>query len=163
MATDPPADLALTPLGGAPRTVPEWVITFHLAVVVVDPYTYESSWLIDEAGRILTDYSAADVRVGWLVTGTAEQATEFLGPWATRLLTFVDPDRAWVKALGLSLLPAFVHINMAGKVESVAEGWQPEEWRAVAGRLSTMIGWNRPQIPGVKAPPAYGGSAALGG
>jgi hypothetical protein len=161
MATDPPADLALTPLNGQPRTIAEWVTTFHLAIVVVDPFTYESAWLLDEAGRILSDYTAADVRVAWLVTGTPAEARQFLGPWAERLLTFADPDRSVVKALGLTTLPAFVHINMAGKVETAAEGWEPEQWRKVAERLSMILSWTKPAIPGPDAPAAYGGSPAL--
>src|SRR4051794_27261627 len=111
MATDPPLDLVLAPLSGEPRTVGAWVTLFNLAVVVVDPYTYESAWILDEAGRILTTYTAADVRVGWVVTGTAAEAKEFLGPWSESLLTFADPDRELVKGLGLETLPALVHIN----------------------------------------------------
>jgi len=162
MATDPPPDLQLDPINGEPRTVAAWVTTFHLALVIVDPFTYESAWLLEEAGRILTEYTAADVRVGWVVAGTDEQARDFLGPWAERLLTFADPDRAFVKALDLQTLPAFVHINMGGKVEAAAEGWVPEDWRKVADRLSTVLSWSKPLIPGPGAPTPYGGSPALG-
>ena len=30
----------------------------------------------------------------WVVTASAEEAKQFLGPWADELLTFADPDRA---------------------------------------------------------------------
>src|SRR5262245_39035331 len=123
MATDPAPDLVLTPLTGEPRAVDDWVTLFPLAVVVLDPFTYESAWLLEEAGRILSSFTAADVRVGWLVTATAGEAREFLGPWADTLLTFVDPERVAVKALGLGTLPAFVLIDMSSKVAAVAEGW----------------------------------------
>ncbi len=93
MATDPPPDLVLTPLNGEPRGIDDWVTLFPLALVVLDPYTYESAWLLEEAGRILTSFTAADIRVGWLTTSSADEAREFLGPWADKLLTFVDPDR----------------------------------------------------------------------
>src|SRR5437764_3807518 len=115
MPTSPPPDLELAPLTGEPRTIGAWVTLFNLAVVVVDPYTYESAWLLDEAGRILSDYTAADVRVGWVVTATAAEAKQFMGPWADGLLTFADPDRQFVKAIGLQSLPAFVPITMAGQ------------------------------------------------
>src|SRR4051794_79749 len=52
VATDPPADLTLTPLTGEARTLREWVTTFHLALVVLDPYTSESAWILPTAGRI---------------------------------------------------------------------------------------------------------------
>jgi hypothetical protein len=161
MATDPPPDLVLTPLRGEPRTVDEWVTLFVLGIVVLDPFTYESAWILEEAGRILETYSPADVRVGFLVTGTADEAREFIGPWADRLLAFADPDRTAVKALGLTSLPAFVVVDMAGKVGAVAEGWNPAEWRAVAKHLSLLLSWTHPSIPGDKAPGPYEGSPAL--
>jgi hypothetical protein len=162
MATDPPAALVLAPLQGEPRTIAEWVTTFHLALVAVDPFTYESAWLLEEAGRILDTYSAADVRVGWLVTGSADEARQFLGPWAEKLLTFTDPERQAVKALGLEQLPAFVHIDMAGQVASAAEGWQPDEWRSAIAELALTLSWTQPSIPGPGAPGPFRGSPVAG-
>jgi hypothetical protein len=162
MATDPPPDLVLTPLNGEPRGIDDWVTLFPLALVVLDPFTYESAWLLKEAGRILTAFTAADVRVGWLATSTADEAREFLGPWAQELLTFVDPEREAVKALGLDTLPAFIVVNMANKVEAVAEGWDPPAWRKAVGQLATILEWSKPSIPGSGAPRPYPGTPALG-
>jgi hypothetical protein len=161
MATDPPPDLVLTPLNGEPRRVDDWVTLFPLALVVLDPYTYESAWLLDEAGRILSSFTAADVRVGWLVAATADEARSFLGPWAESLLTFADPDRDAIKALGLEQLPAFVVVDMACKVEAVAEGWDPAQWRAAVGHLAAILDWSKPAIPGSGAPGPYPGTPAL--
>ncbi|MEY2406438.1 MAG: hypothetical protein QOH64_3096 [Acidimicrobiaceae bacterium] len=161
MATDPPPDLVLAPLTGEPRTVDEWVTLFVLGLVVLDPFTYESAWLLEEAGRILESYAPADVRVGFIVTGTADEARQFLGPWVDRLLAFSDPERAAVKAMGLTSLPAFLVVDMAGKIAEAAEGWHPDEWRAVAAHLATLLSWTRPTIPGDKAPGPYDGSPAL--
>lgn len=161
MPTDPPPDLLLTPLNGEARPIEDWVTLFPLAVVALDPYTYESAWLLEEAGRILTTFTAADVRVGWLVTATADEAREFLGPWADTLLTFVDPDRAAIKALGLQTLPAFVVVDMAGKVGAVAEGWEPAIWRTAVARLAEVLDWSKPAIPGPRAPGPYPGTPAL--
>ncbi|MGH9139216.1 MAG: hypothetical protein ACRD0G_19580 [Acidimicrobiales bacterium] len=161
-ATDPPADLQLAPLRGEPRAVSEWLTTFHLCLVALDPFTNESAWILDTAGRLLSTYTAADVRVGWLVTGTPEEATEFLGPWADRLLTFADPDREVVKSLGLEELPALVHLNVSGAVEGSAEGWRPEGWRSVLDNLSRLLSWTRPAIPAPGDPAAFHGTSALG-
>src|SRR3954447_647491 len=114
MATDPPPDLILAPLNSEPKTVEAWVTMFPLVLVVLDPFTYESAWLLSEAGRILGQFTAADVRVGFVVTGSADETRQFLGPWTNELLAFADPDRAAVKGLGLESLPALVHIDMAG-------------------------------------------------
>ncbi|MGH9186473.1 MAG: hypothetical protein ACRD0U_11755 [Acidimicrobiales bacterium] len=162
MATNPPADLKLAPLDGELRTVRDWLTTFHLVVVVVDPFTYESAWIIETAGRLLSHFTAADCRVAWIVTGSAEDARAFLGPWAERLLTFADPDRDFVKAIGLETLPALVHLNTGIQLEGVAEGWDPPAWDAVLATLAERMGWNKPPLYAAGDPVAYEGSPALG-
>ena len=76
---------------------------------------------------------------------------------------FCDPDRAAVKALGLSQLPAFVFIRVDGTVPAAAEGWNPAEWRAVADddRRPPPRG-GRPTIPVAGDPGPFHGTPALG-
>lgn len=162
MATDPPADLTLTPINGEALPISGWVTTFQLAVVVLDPFTNESSWLLETSGRVLTHFTDADCRVAFLVTGTAEEAKQFLGPWADKVLTFADPDRTAVKALGLNELPAFLQIRGDLHVAASAEGWDPLEWRAVADALAKNMSWSAPLIPLESDPSPYAGSAAAG-
>ena len=139
MATDPPADLVLAPLSGEPAPIAGWVTTFQLALVVLDPFTNQSAWLLDTAGRILTHFREADCRVAFVVTGTADEARQFLGPWADKVLTFADPDRASVRALGLNELPAFLQVRGDLHVAGAAEGWDPEQWQAVADGLAANM------------------------
>jgi hypothetical protein len=139
----------------------EWLTMFHIAVVVVDPFTWESSWVLETAGRVLVNYRDADCRIAWIVTGTADEAAQFLGPWSERILTFADPDREAVKALGLERLPAFVHINQDGTVAGAAEGWDPYEWRTIAEELSRRMSWSVPALPQAGDPGAFEGSPAL--
>jgi len=162
MASAPPPEIQLDPLQGDPRPLGDWVTTFHLAVVVLDPFTYESSWIIDTAARVLENYNAADVRTAWLVTGTDEQAREFLGPLAEEFLTFTDADRTFAKGLGLERLPAFVHLDHALNVVGSAEGWNPNEWNAVTKTLSAQMSWSQPLLPEAEDPPPYLGTPALG-
>jgi hypothetical protein len=65
----------------------------------------------------------------------------FLGQWVNTLLTFADPEREALKAMGLERLPVFAHIAMDGTLEGKAEGWQPAEWQAVADNLSKKMSW----------------------
>ena len=162
MATDPPADLMLAPLNGEARSIEDWLTTFQLAVVVLDPFTNESSWLLETAGRVLLHFTDADCRVAFLVTATADEAKQFLGPWADKVLTFADPDRTAVKALGLNEVPAFVQIRGDRKVVGVAEGWDPHEWNEVAKRLAVDMSWSAPLLPAASDPSAYAGSSAAG-
>lgn len=162
MATDPPADLLLTPLGAEARPLEEWLTTFHLATVVLDPYTNESSWILRTATRILEGLRGSDARVNFLVTADERDARSFLGPLTREFLVFVDPGRTAVKALGLEQLPAFVFIRVDGTVPAAAEGWSAPSWRSVAASITEATAWRSPDIPIIGDPGPFRGSAALG-
>jgi len=162
VAIDVSADVPLTRLDGETRPIDEWTTTFHLALVVLDPYTYESAWILDTAGRILRGFAEADCRTAFLVTCDNDEAATFLGPWAEEFLAFVDPERVAVKGLGLEKLPAFVHVNQARQIDAVAEGWAPDDWRRVAEDLAGVMSWSVPEVPQAGDPQAYEGTPALG-
>ena len=161
MANTPSADLVLTPLTGDPRPLREWLTTFHLASVFIDPFTNESSWILDTAARIMRGFSGAAVRVNFIVTATPDEAKQFLGPLADEFLVFADPDRAAVRSLGLQALPAFAFVRSDLTVPAAAEGWRPVEWRKVAQSIATTTAWSAPTIPGPKDPSPYAGTPAL--
>jgi hypothetical protein len=160
VATNPPPDLALTPLDTASRPLEDWLTTFHLASVVLDPYTNESSWILKTATRILEGLRGSDARVNLVVTSDAADARAFLGPYADEFLVFCDPDRAMVRALGLSQLPAFVFVRVDGTVGAAAEGWNPAEWRDVAEVIAEATSWLAPTIPTASDPGPFRGSPA---
>lgn len=161
MPTDPAGDVPLTHLSGAEHPLDDWLTTFHLAVVILDPYEYESAWLLETAGRILTTFTGADVRVGFVVTAPPAEAKEFLGPWADRLFALCDPDKAFVKSLGLETLPSLVHIGLDGSLLGSAEGWDPAAWRAVVDNLAKAMWWKAPEIPAPGDPKPYAGAPAV--
>jgi hypothetical protein len=161
-----PADLVLTPLAddglGQGRPVMEWLTTFHLASVVLDPYTNESSWILRAATRVLEQFRGSDARINLIVTAGPIEARTFLGPLADRFLVFCDPDRAAVKAMGLDELPAFVFTRVDGVVAAVAEGWNPHEWEAVADAIADVTWWTSIPVPGPGDPGPFRGSPSLG-
>lgn len=161
VAGNPPSDLVLTPLNAQGRTLDEWLTTFHLAVVFLDPFTNESAWILPTAARILTTFQQADVRIAWVVTAKPEECRIFLGPWARELLTFPDPDRAIVKAFALERLPAFVHVAMDATIQGASEGWDPLEWRAIAEELAEITAWRAPVVPQPSDPGPFEGTPAL--
>ena len=162
MASNPPADLILTPLEGPERTLRQMLTTFHLAFVALDPFTNQSAWILKTAARILTTFQEADVRVAWVVTADASDTRAFLGPWATEILTFVDPKREVVKGCGLEHLPAMVHVGMDGTLQYVAEGWRPTEWGALCDNLARITRWKAPTLPAPNDPGPFEGTHALG-
>ena len=157
MATNPPADLVLTPISGRARTVREWLTTFHLLFVAVDPNGLRSKWIVPTAARVLSEYEQADCRVAWLVTGDAGDARRLLGRWASEIMTFADPELVAVKAFGLNTLPAVVHLNMDLTVVNAVEGWDPPAWRALTTELSRHMSWSRPHIPAPGDPGPFAG------
>lgn len=161
MPSDPPGDLLLTPLGRAGRTVSQWLTTFHLLVIALDPYTNESAWILPTANRITKTFEQADVRVALLVAADERDCRRFLGPIADEVLTFADPDRTAIKAFGFEHLPAIVHLAMDGTIVNAAEGWQPMQWRKVCDHLARHMRWTSPVIPDAKDPGPFEGSLAL--
>jgi hypothetical protein len=161
-----PTDLVLTPLVdgalGQGRPVMEWLTTFHLASVVLDPYTNESSWILRAASRVLEQFRGSDARINLIVTAGPIEARTFLGPLADRFLVFCDPDRSVVKAMGLNELPAFVFTRVDGVVAAAAEGWNPSEWEAVADAIAEVTWWTSIPVPGPGDPGAFRGSPSLG-
>ena len=162
MVTNPPLDLELAPINGESRKLSEWLSLFHLVLVALDPFTNESSWILPTAARVLTNYDQADCRVAWLVAGTPDECRQFLGPWATQILTFSDPEREAIKGLGLEALPALIHLAIDGTVVSGAEGWDPYAWREVTETLSRQMSWSGPVLPGPNDPAPFPGTPALG-
>lgn len=161
MAKDPPADLVLTPIGREARPLSEWLTTFHLATVALDPYTNESSWILPTAVRILEGLRGSDATVNLLITASEADAKSFLGPLAKQFLVFVDEDRAVIRGLGLQQLPAFAFIRVDATVPAAAEGWNPAEWRSVAEAITDVTAWSPPDIPVPGDPGPFHGTPAL--
>lgn len=161
MASDPSPDLVLSPINGDAKTVREWLTTFHLAFVALDPYTYESAWILETAGRILKTFEQSDARTAFLIACSPADARAFLGPFATDLLVFADPDRTTIRGFGLERLPAFVHLAMDGTIYNAAEGWDPKAWRTVADDLAKVTAWKSPAIPLPTDPGPFEGSPSL--
>ncbi len=162
MASNVALDVSLTTIGGESRPLSEWLTTFHLASVVLDPFTNESSWALGTAARVLEAFRGASVRVNLVVTCTAEEAAPYLGPLAQQFMVFCDPDRAFVRTLGLGTLPALVFLRADGTVEACAEGWTPSEWRSVAKAIADNCAWLPPTIPAAGDPSPFRGTPALG-
>jgi len=161
LVATPSPDTVLQPLVGEKRALHEWLTTFHLLSVVIDPYTNESAWVLKTARRVLTQFAGSSVRANFVVTADGDDARKFLGPLADDFIVFCDPDRKFVKQLALTRLPAFVFLRIDGNVVASAEGWNPVEWRAVAEQVARTVSWSKPLIPAPGDPGAFAGTPAL--
>ncbi len=158
MHKSPDPNTILTSLNGQSLPLKGWVTSFHLLLVVLDPFTHESSWIVKTAGRILGNFTDADCRVGWLVGGTADETERFLGPWSTDYLTFTDPDFTFIKHIGMTETPGIIHINQAPELIASAQGWNPEEWREVVSGVADLMHWSKPAIREIGDPTQYRGA-----
>jgi len=157
----PSPDTVLHPLQGEKRALHEWLTTFHLLSVVIDPYTSESARVLKTARRVLAQFAGSSVRTNYVVTARPEEAREFLGVLADETIVFCDADRTFVKQLHLQRLPAFVFLRIDGNVVASAEGWNPVEWRAVADEVARTVAWSKPLIPAPGDPDAFAGTSAM--
>jgi len=155
-------DVKLAAIGGEARTIDEWLTTFQLLTVVVDPYTYESAWILKTARRFLDHFRGADCRIAWTVTADERDAARFLGPLAEETMTFCDPDRTLVKGLGLERLPALVYLRQDLAVLGQVEGWDPAAWENVGALVAKVTSWTFPQLPAAGDPGPFEGAPAKG-
>jgi hypothetical protein len=56
--------------------------------------------------------------------------------------------------MGLDRLPVFAHVAMDGTLEGKAEGWQPDEWQAIADNLAKVTSWTTTVVDGGTNVPA---------
>lgn len=162
MVTQLNPDVELAALGSEVRTIEEWTTTFQLLTVILDPYTQESAWILPTAGRILSNFSGASVRTSWTVTADERDAKRFLGPWADQFMTFVDPDRKFVEALGIEHTPALAYVRQDLAVIGTAQGWQPPEWEQLCELVGKVNSWSHPQLPAAGDPGPFVGASAKG-
>jgi hypothetical protein len=156
MARNPDPTLKLTSSKGVSRTLDDWCTMFHLCLVVL-PDRLEASVFVPIAQRIFATFGDADCRVAFLVTGNEYVADRILGATETHVLTFCDPDKAFVESLGLERLPAIVHLRQNTTVGAVAEGWDAQEWQAVVRELGKAMAWTVPEVSRAGDPPSYAG------
>ena len=159
VATDPRLDLVLTPLGAEARPLADWLTTFHLATVVLDPYTNESSWILPTARRILEGLRGSDARVNFLVTADESDTRAFLGPLVDQFLVFVDPDRVRQGARPHPAAGVRVHPRRR-HVPGAAEGWTRTSGGPSPTPSRAATAWSAPDIPLVGDPGPFHGSPA---
>tara|TARA_B100001142_G_C14273553_1_gene631902 strand:- start:213 stop:752 length:540 start_codon:yes stop_codon:yes gene_type:complete len=160
---NPRSTTTLSTINGESQSLEQWLTTFNLLCVVIDPYTYQSGWIIPTADRIFSHYREANVRCAFVVTGSGEGAKEFLGKFATDWLVLTDEKRELVASLGLQSLPALVHLGQDCSILGSAENWNPSEWHDVISGVEDAMAWrSKPLIPDASDPGPFEGTPAMG-
>ena len=152
MATNPNPTIELTTTKGVTRTLDDWSTMFHLCLVILPPRP-EAAMYVPIAERIFKVFGDADCHTAFCVVGNDFIARGVLGAAEDRYMTFVDPDATFVKSLGLTHLPAFVHLRQDTTLVASAEGWNADEWQRVAKEVATAMAWSYPEIARPGDPP----------
>lgn len=156
MAKDPDPTTTLRTLDGKSRSLDDWTTMFHMLLVAV-PARPEAAAYFSIGARILHVFQGADCRGAFLVTGTSDHTRRMLGETAEQYLVFVDPERAAVGSLGLTRLPALVHLRQDASLAEAVEGWDPEAWGALVARLGREMSWSHPSLPAPGDPAPFSG------
>jgi hypothetical protein len=151
VAKDPDPTLELTSIKGVTRTLDDWSTMFHLCLVVLPDRPEASAW-VPVARRVFRTFADADCHAAYCVTGTENIARRILGDAEQEAVVFVDPDRSFVRSLGLERLPAFVHLRQDTTLVAAAEGWDPREWQRVAREVGKAMAWTVPEVAGPSDP-----------
>ncbi|MCU1457136.1 MAG: hypothetical protein JWL73_1228 [Actinomycetia bacterium] len=152
MATNPDPDLQLTTTTGSTRSLDDWTTMFHLCLVILPDRPEGRAW-VPVAERIFRTLGDADCHTAFCVPSTTAITERVIGDLEKPVLTFIDPDQDFVKSLGLTHLPAFVHIRQNATVADAAEGWDVREWKRVAASIAKAMKWTTPEIVGPDLPP----------
>jgi len=148
--------LELTTIKGVTRTLDDWTTTFQLALVAL-PGRPEASQYLPIGRRIIDVFGGSDCRPAFLVYGNERNTRRVLGGWADQYMTFLDTDGSAVRGLGISRLPAFVHVRLDTTVASLVDGWDPDAWGDAVELLAKEMSWSKPLIPAPGDPRANTG------
>ena len=151
MPKNPDPNLKLTSTKGVTRTLDDWSTMFHLCLVILPPRP-EAAVFIPIAKRIFQVLGDADCRTAFCVVGNEFIARGVLGDAEQNYLSFIDPDGEFVASLGLTHLPAFVHLRQDTTLLDAAEGWDPHEWQRLAKAIGKELKWSHPEVAGHGAP-----------
>jgi len=158
VAKNPDPTLALSTAAGVTRSLDDWTTMFHLCLVILPDRPEAARW-VPVARRIFGVLGDSDARTAYVVPSTAAIAERILDEEYTRAMVFLDPDRTLITSLGLTHLPAFVHIRQDTSVGAAAEGWNATEWQQVAKEISAAMQWSVPDVapPGSTIPATTAG------
>ncbi len=152
MPKNPDPTLKLTTTKGVTRTLDDWSTMFHLCIVILPPRPQASAFIPIAGGSSPCSVTPiATLRCASPATSSSPAACSATPK--TKYLSFVDPDAAFVQSLGLTHLPALVHLRQDTTLVASAEGWDPDEWQRVVKEVAKSMAWTYPEVARAGDPP----------
>jgi hypothetical protein len=109
------------------------------------------------ARRIANVLGDSDCRIVYCVLGDEFIARGVLGDAEREAIVLTDPDGTFVNSLGLTHLPALVHLRQDTTLVDAAEGWDAAAWQRVVDGVARAMQWSSPTIAGADDPPTTPG------
>ena len=156
MAKSPDPNIKLTSSKGVTRTLDDWATIFQLCLVVLPPRP-EAGMFVPIARRISNVLGDSDCRIVYCVLGDEFIARGVLGDAEREAIVLTDPDGSFVNSLGLTHLPALVHLRQDTTLVDVAEGWDAAAWQRVVDGVAKAQQWSSPTVAGPGDPPTTPG------
>ena len=162
MPKNPDPTMELTTIKGHTRKLDDWLTIFHMCAIVL-PERPEAAEFDRLAHRTLHHFAQSDCRAAYVVNGTERGARRVLGKDADNFLCFIDPAGKFAEEVGITTVPALVHLRADTAFVDAAQGWDPPAWQRVADGLTKASHWTKLvfPLPG-DPPPSPGWGVAVG-
>ena len=145
MASTTNPTLQITSLNGISHTLDD-LTTMFTGVWVVLPPRGEAKEYENVIQQIFKTYGDSDARCAILIPGDIRSANLVKDSLDINVQYFSDVDFKVCDALGVTSLPALVHVRQDTSVANIVNGFDIEEWNNVCKNISTKLRWTKPNF-----------------
>ena len=145
MTTSPNPTLEITAINGNTRSLDD-LTTMFTQVWIVLPPRGEAKDFEAVVNKVFKTFGDSDARCAVLVPGDERSAKLVQDSIDVNAQFFLDTDFKVCDALGVTALPALVHIRQDTSVANIANGFDADEWNATCKKIATALRWTSPSF-----------------
>ncbi len=137
--------LEITSLNGTTRTLDD-LTTMFTQVWIALPARGEAKEYEGVISSIFKTFGDSDARCAILIPGDIRGAELVKESMNINFQYFVDPDFEVCKALGITSLPAIVHVRQDTSVANIVNGFDVNKWHEVSKKIGKVLRWTTPSF-----------------
>ena len=145
MTTTPNPTLEISSINGKSHSLDD-LTTMFTQVWVVLPARGEAKDYEKVAKSIFKTFGDSDARCAILIPGDPRSAELVKETLDLNVQYFTDPDFKVCDALGVTSLPALVHIRQDTSVANIANGFDVEQLNATCKNIAKALRWTTPSF-----------------
>lgn len=150
MTTKTNPNLEIRSMNGNTHSLDD-LTTMFAQLWIILPSRAEAKDFEDIANEIFKTFGDSDARCAILIPGDERGAKLVKESMDVHAQYFLDIDFKVCDALGVSALPALVHIRQDTSVANIANGFDLEEWNKVCKKIADALRWTTPNFNNVDA------------